>query len=363
VRLLFSEELDSLSAVDPTHFLFSPAVTLARVSLPGPGFREVVLDLGENLRPRQIYTLTVQQLRDCAGNTLDPALAVSVVLPEPAVAGEVVINEVLFNPLPGGVDFVELVNRSAKFIELKNWQLAEGNPDAPSGLTTITGESLLLAPQQYLVLTTRPDIIRQHYIHSPPDAFLAMPGFPAYADEAGTVLLRNADGSLIDRLDYHQDMHFALLDDRNGVSLERIRLAGDSSRANWHSAASTAGFATPGSRNSQHYEAATGARVFTIEPAAFTPDGDGDRDFATINYQAAANGYLASITVYDAGGREIRRLVKNQLLATRGFFQWDGLTERGQKAPLGYYILFIEMFKIGGPVRIYKETVALGARF
>jgi hypothetical protein len=47
----------------------------------------------------------------------------------------------------------------------------------------------------------------------------------------------------------------------------------------------------------------------------------------------------------------------------RGFFQWDGLNERGQKAVIGYYVLLIEMFKIGGPVRIYKETVALGARF
>jgi flagellar hook assembly protein FlgD len=72
---------------------------------------------------------------------------------------------------------------------------------------------------------------------------------------------------------------------------------------------------------------------------------------------------MASITIYDAEGREIRRLVKNQLLATKGFFQWDGLNERGQKAAIGYYVLLIELFKIGRPVKVYKETVALGARF
>jgi hypothetical protein len=362
IRLFFSEALDSLSALNPEHYVLSPALSVASVSLLAPAFREVVLDLNENLKGRQLYTLRVQQVRDCAGNALSAA-EVPLVLPETAAAGEVVINEVLFNPRPGGVDFVELVNRSPKFIDLANWQLANFNPDSTSDQQALTRESFILAPQQYLVLTTRPDVIRQHYINSLEAAFLAMPQLPAYPDEAGTVLLQDPTGMTIDRFDYHQDMHFALLDDRNGVSLERIRLAGDSSQANWHSAASTVGFATPGSRNSQHYEALTGTGTFSIEPKAFTPDGDGDRDFATITYQPEANGNMASITIYDAEGREIRRLVKNQLLARKGFFQWDGLNERGQKAAIGYYVLFIELFQPGGSVKVYKETVALGARF
>jgi hypothetical protein len=360
IRLFFSEALDSVTAVNPAHYSLSPSLPLARVSLAGPDLREVVRDLAGSLQVRQRYTLTVQQLRDCAGNALRQTLTIPLALPEPVAAGEVVINELLFNPRPGGVDFVELVNRSPKFIDLKNWQLANADPDATP--KTISRETFILAPRQYLVLTTRPDIIRRHYNNSQQANFLVLPELPAYPDDAGTVLVHSAAGLLLDRLAYQEDMHFALLDDRNGVSLERIRLEGDSSRANWHSAASTVGFATPGSPNSQHFEA-SGGGIFAVDPRVFTPDGDGDRDFATITYQPEANGYMASITVFDAEGREIRRLVKNQLLASRGYFQWDGLNERGQKAAIGYYVVLIEVFKLGGPMRVYKETIALGARF
>lgn len=362
VQLTFSEALDSTSVWELAHYVLSPFVPVAKATLVSPAFREVIVDLQDKLLARQRYSLRVQRIRDCPGNLL-LASEVELVLPEAARPGEVVINEVLFNPRSGGVDFVEVVNRSPKFIDLEGWLLAGLNLDSSLERHAISRETLLLAPQQYLVLTTRPDVVQQQYVHSRPAAFLSMSQLPAYPDESGTVMLEDAGGILIDRFAYHENMHFALLDDRNGVSLERIRMEGDSSRANWHSAASTVGFATPGYRNSQQYEPPGNTGAFTITPKAFTPDGDGDRDFATIDYHAGVNGYLASITIYDAAGREIRRLVKNQLLALKGFFIWDGLNEKGQKAPIGYYVLFIELYKPGSPARMYKETVALGARF
>jgi flagellar hook assembly protein FlgD len=75
-------------------------------------------------------------------------------------------------------------------------------------------------------------------------------------------------------------------------------------------------------------------------------------------------GYAASITIYDAQGRLTRRLVRNETLAAKGFFQWNGLNERGEKAAVGYYVLLIELFKpSSGEKQQYKKTVVLGARF
>ena len=70
---------------------------------------------------------------------------------------------------------------------------------------------------------------------------------------------------------------------------------------------------------------------------------------------AATTGMVANITVYDAQGRLIKRLVKNELLASQGFFQWDGTDDGQRKAPIGYYVLFIELFNLQDRSRVEKK--------
>ncbi|GEO05073.1 hypothetical protein AAE02nite_27370 [Adhaeribacter aerolatus] len=362
IKLTFSESLDSLSARNISSYTVSPGLNVTAATFTGTAYQEVVLSLAGNLQPRHVYEITVRQVRDCAGNILNEAKA-TVVLPEPAVTGDVIINEVLFNPRSGGVDFLEIVNRSIKYIDLNGWQLGNIRPDSVADVSAITGEPLVIAPQQYLVLTTRPDLVQAHYPAANQLAFVKMNRLPGFSDDQGTVLLFDNSRKLIDRFAYHEEMHYKLLRDRNGVSLERIRLHGDSSAVNWHSAASTVGYATPGYKNSQYHEQTPASQFFTIDPEIFTPDEDGDKDFTTINYRTEAAGYITNITIFDAAGREVRRLVKNELLGQNGFFRWDGLDERGRKVPVGYYVLYIELFSLQGQVRTYKETVVVGAKF
>ncbi|MGV3586060.1 MAG: lamin tail domain-containing protein [Adhaeribacter sp.] len=362
LKLTFSENLDSVTARNIAAYTVSPTLDITAVTFTGKTYQQVLLTLANNLQPRQVYEITVRQMRDCAGNSTSEAKA-TVVLPELAAIGDVVINEILFNPRSGGVDFVEIVNRSIKYIDLKNWQLGNLQPDSASDKRIISEESLVMAPGEYLLLTTRPEVVHAHYPAARPEAFVKMERLPSFPDEQGTVLLIDVNQKLMDRFAYHEDMHFKLLADVNGVSLERIRLQGDSSATNWHSAASSVNYATPGYKNSQYFEQTPSAQFFTIEPKIFTPDEDGENDFTTINYHTAAAGYVTNITVYDASGREIKRLVKNELLAHNGFFRWDGLDERGRKVPIGYYVLFIELFNLQGQVKAYKETVVVGTRF
>jgi len=57
-------------------------------------------------------------------------------------------------------------------------------------------------------------------------------------------------------------------------------------------------------------------------------------------------------------------LARNELLGTEsGFFKWDGTTDDGRKARVGYYLVHFEVFDIKGNVRSFKETVVVGAKF
>ena len=363
LKLVFSESLDSVASLNPAFYSISGNIAVSQVSFTQAGLNDILLQLSGNLQTRTLYTVQVQNIRDCPGNVINPVATVTVTLPEVAATGDIVINEVLFNPRSGGVDFVELVNRSPKYIAIQNWQLGNIQPDSATEARLITGETFVLAPQQYLVLTTQPEVVLGHYPAGKKETFLKMATLPAYPDDAGTVTVIDAGQKVIDQFSYHKDMHFDLLDDINGVSLERIRLEADSSAGNWHSAASTVGYATPGYQNSQYAELEMASQVFTIEPPIFTPDNDGYKDFTIIRYEAQLQSTVANITIFDANCREIKRLVKNALLARNGFFQWDGLDEKSRKVPIGHYILFIEIFNGTGQVKAYKETVVVGARF
>ncbi|MBT2556321.1 lamin tail domain-containing protein [Hymenobacter sp. ISL-91] len=364
VRLFFSEKLDSTAAANPARYTFAPVVGVARVLPVGPDFRLVDLQLSAPLQPSQPLALTVQSATDCAGNASGPAAAVTLALPAPVAAGDVVLNEILFNPRTGGVDFVELLNRSGKYLNVQGWQLGSEKSDGSVDQKPISAGPYVLAPGQLVVLTTDPANIQSYYPNSSaPANFLVLPALPSYPDDAGIVVLTSATNEPLDRFAYNKSLHLKLLDDQNGVSLERIRPEGPSTGENFHSAASAAGYATPGRPNSQYQQDPGGDQAFRIEPEVFTPDEDGQQDLTTLNYVLDQPGYAASITIYDAQGRLARRLVRNETLATSGFFQWDGLNDRGQKAAVGYYVLHIELLRPNsGEKREYRKTVVVGAR-
>ncbi|MBD1398012.1 lamin tail domain-containing protein [Pontibacter sp. JH31] len=360
--LRFNERLDSAQVADVSRYALNPTgIGIAAVQVISPLFEEVILQLASPLQEKQLYTLTATGIRDCAGNLSAAPLTAIFALPSAPVPGDVVINEVLFNPRPGGVDFVELVNRSDKYINLQNWQLANISNDSVANLRVITTATYVLSPGQYVVLTSNPDNIRANYPAARAEAFLRMASLPSYPDAAGSVVVLQPDGRLADRFDYTERMHFSLMDDRNGISLERIRLKGPTTADNFHSAATSVS-ATPGYLNSQSQPGIAAQRLFTIAPKVFSPDGDGYEDFTTINYSTDQTGFVANITVFDAQGREIRKLVRNELLAVNGFFRWDGTRQDGSKAGIGSYLLYIELFDLSGQKSVHKERVVVGGR-
>ncbi|WP_239020907.1 lamin tail domain-containing protein [Pontibacter arcticus] len=360
ILLRFNERLDSLQAAQVVNYTISPGINVQRVQVQGPLFTEVILQLITPLQERQVYTLTANKITDCTGN-LSQQQQATFALPSDPEPGDVVINEILFNPRPGGVDFVELVNRSDKYINIQNWQLANLSNDSIANFRTITMANYVLAPKQYVVLTTNAANIKANYPAARQETFLQMASLPSYPDSEGTVMVLQPDKRVADRFSYTSEMHFGLLDDVNGVSLERLQLGAPTVSSNFHSAGNAV-LATPGYQNSQTQASTLVQRIFEITPKVFSPDNDGFEDFATINYRTDKTGFVANITVFDSQGRKVRKLARNELLAANGFFRWDGLHDDGAKAGIGYYLLYIELFTLNGEKSEFKEKVVIGGR-
>jgi flagellar hook assembly protein FlgD len=123
--------------------------------------------------------------------------------------------------------------------------------------------------------------------------------------------------------------------------------------------ASSVGFATPGYNNSVLTELESGNEV-SIQPEVFTPNGDGLDDFTLINYNFSQSGYVVNVTIFDAKGRLINQLVRNETPGLQGFYKWDGLTDEGEKARSGLYIILVDLFDLNGNRKKLKKEVAIG---
>jgi len=185
---------------------------------------------------------------------------------------------------------------------------------------------------------------------------------PSFNNDSGNVSISHASSpnDYIDQFDYNDDLHFELLDDTEGVSLERISFTAETqSNDNWHSASSTAGFATPGVVNSNLIPQITSEGEFDLVEQTFSPNSDGDNDFLIINYRLDKPGYVANIKVFDDEGFEIKNVVSNGLLATDGIITWNGTSDEGIISQIGIYIVAAELFHPDGDVKNFKKVCVL----
>jgi len=365
VVLIFDEPLNSLKAATASNYSLSDGIGLpASVIATAPAFSKVNLRLSTPLQRNKVYTITAQNVTDCAGNNIGTKNTAKVGLSEVADSLGIVVNEILFNPPAAGSDYVELYNRSNKIVDLNQTYIANRNStNIISSITLLSNEPYLFFPQEFLVVTVNPDWVRSAYITQNPDAFIKVATMPSYNDDAGNVIVLNAQGKITDEVPYSDKWHFKLLDNKEGVSLERIDYDASSTLPdNWHSAATSVNYGTPTYKNSQ-FRIKDGVQgEVKLSPEIVSPDNDGMDDFATIDYSFPSAGYTASITIFDANGRPVRYLQRNALCGTQGSFRWDGLGEKNQQLPTGVYVVLTEVFNLSGNKKIFKTPIVVARR-
>lgn len=363
---VFDEPVDSLNASDPSKYRLEKDLTHASMAGPvGPLFTEVILKFPKPLAELTVDNLTVLDIIDCRGNPIGTRNKAKTGFSSRADTSDIVINELLFNPKADGFDFVELYNKSKKIINLQN--LYSANRNATGGLSNIrqlSGIPYLLFPEDFVVFTENTIWLRQHYAVKDYDNLHELPSLPSLPDDQGTLVITDGQGKMIDEIQYDSKWHFALLENKEGISLERIDYSTPTqNKNNWTSAASTAGFGTPGYQNSQFKSTSQLQGLISTEPKVFSPDNDGFNDVATIMYQMTTPGFVANVTIFDANGRPVRYLAKNATLALQGNFRWDGLDDDLQRLPVGIYIVFTEVFNLQGKTKKFKNALTLARKF
>jgi hypothetical protein len=218
-----------------------------------------------------------------------------------------------------------------------------------------------LLPKDFVVIGKDSTFVKAKYPASVTGKFL-FSELPSYNNDSGSVyLIFNSE--IIDKVSYQNEWHFNLLDNTDGVSLERIDPNGSSnSQFNWNSAAEDVGFATPGRTNSQ-FMSAFSSGTLTLTNDVFSPDNDGFEDVLLVSYEMKEPGLLGKVQIFDDRGRLVRQLFSSELLGSNGTFSWDGLTDDQVKASIGVYVILFEAFSTdGGEIFTTKKALTLAGR-
>ncbi len=302
----------------------------------------------------RVYRLVIAaDFADCAGNYTEADLEVPLLLPETPAPGALRLNEVLFNPVADGSDFVELYNNGLKTINLGGLMISN---DRSSSRPRPIETTYLLEPGDYVVLTPSPEDIAARFPAVERDRLIAL-ALPPLPNEAGNVTVSTADGIVLDALDYHEALHAGLLNTPEGVSLERLDPSVDTDApGNWASAAGDTGFGTPTRINSRHLAKLQDGVRYRLEVPVkvFSPDGEGFEDEFVLHYNGEGVGGLAASSIFNLDGQPIAVDRPTVSLGREGELRWDGRDDAGHIVPAGPYLLLLEIFSPAGDTRREK---------
>lgn len=345
VVLYFNEIMDTSSTF--TTVQMNPALNF---NTNWTGLTSLTLNFVSPMESSVIYQLEFEGVTDCWGNSTAGNLMLG--LPDSVEAGDLILNEIMFDPLTGGSDYVEIVNISEKILDLSGMWMANWD-DSIANFKSITSNQYLVFPNQYVVLTENIGSVESDFTVVYTETMIEM-DLPTYPNDSGTVYLLSADYALIDYFHYDEDYHHSLIDDPDGKALERITLGGEMNNPNiWHTAAEYVEWGTPGYQNSQS-ENFNGQDQVTLNNQIFSPDNDGHDDVLLIELNLEGTDNVVDVEIFDNRGRPIRELKDNYFAGNQAVVVWDGITNEGEKAPIGTYLVLVSIVDAEGELTKVK---------
>jgi hypothetical protein len=264
-----------------------------------------------------------------------------------------IINEIMYDPLSGKSEYVELYNNENFPIAIRDWKIHDTpNSSGNTNEFKMSNSNIVINPGEFCVLAADSTILQQfNYLADTTSGFhlhIFNKSSLSLNNEGDDVVLKDLTGVVIDSIRFSPYLHNQEIADVNGRSLERINpnMPGNDSR-NWSTSANPTG-GTPGKQNSIFTINIPTASSLSFSPNPFSPDGDGFEDHTIISYNLPATNSMIRIRIFDVRGRLIRTLVNNEPSGTSGQVIWDGMNDERQKARIGIYVVLLEAFVVSG---------------
>jgi hypothetical protein len=347
-----------------SQWVVTPDLGIQKV-IQEPSGNKLRIHFLKNLQAGVQYNLRLPNIKDCGGNGLaSNQKELSFVVPMTAQQGEIVINEVLFNPRSGTPKFVEIYNASSKYLNLKDWKLANINSNGEvANRKVLFNSDYAFPPFSYLVFTTDIETLKREYPKGEVLNFKEVASLPSYPISSGNVVLLNADETMQEIFTYHENMHHPMIKDPKGVSLERFStLLAVDHPSNWHSASAYIGFASPGLKNSNAFDESN-SLIFDVNPRIFAPNNPLGSNFTTIKLNLSQLGCIGSIYIFQSDGQMIKEICKNDIWGSEVIYTWDGTNAKGSFVRSGIYLVLIHYFDPSGKVEKLIKTVVIADSF
>ncbi len=268
----------------------------------------------------------------------------SVLLPA-ANFNDIVINEIMYAPISGEPEWVEIFNTSISIINLNGWKIGDNSTSS-----IITSKDIFIQPLSFLVISKDSIITKLFSVLSP----IVIANFPSLNNSGDAVVLKDPSGIVIDSLEYFP----AWGGNTNGRSLERIDAKNSSvDSLNWKTTVSKQK-GTPGYINS------VSQKDFDIEitDIIFSPSipflndsviiiarvknkGKGAeafslRLFEDANLDSTYDSYLSStgslsISPQDSSEINLNYIIKN-INSTKGFYV-EAISDKDQDTSNNYF--------------------------
>lgn len=357
IELIFNESLDATSVQQTINYTLNNLLP-ASADIHSTENNKVILFFEKSFQGGSIYMLNIKNIRDCSKNYISET-SIEISIPAEPQAGDLVWNEILFNPETGGEDFVEIYNKSNKAISIRDVYLS--NPLSEPRFIKLKSDHIVL-PQSYVALTSDKKSLMLKYPNSD-EQHIIETEIPSLDDNKGILLLaiqKNNSLMVIDSLQYMEDWHNPLLVDKEGVSLEKINpILLSAIKNHWQSSSASANYGTPGTKNSQYLEEIHNKdHQYYIPSHVISPNQDGYRDFLGIEFNLDLSGYKIRAEIYDLSGQLIY-VISQQIIGPQEVLKWNAVDLMGQKVPSGNYILIMQLVHPEGSKLSFKELIVV----